>query len=82
MSDSVFECAAAGAWNVCASDGIAIVAAARSASVETIRVAVGAEPLQAVLQPADEEGDPEHEHAVREDRADERRLDDGRRARC
>ena len=33
----MFECAAAGAWNACASDGIAIVAAASSARVETIR---------------------------------------------
>ena len=32
------ECASAGAWNACASDGVAIVAAARSASVDTIRV--------------------------------------------
>ena len=38
--------------------------------------AVGAEPLHAVADAADEERDPEHEHAVGEDRADERRLHD------
>ena len=36
----------------------------------------GVELLRPVAQPADDERDPEHEHAVREDRADERRLDD------
>ena len=34
------------------------------------------EALGAVLQPADDERDTEHEHAVREDRTDQRRLDD------
>ena len=37
---------------------------------------LGVEPLRPVAKPADDERDPEHEHAVREDRADERRLDD------
>ena len=36
----------------------------------------GVEALRPVSEPADDERDAEHEHAVREDRADERRLDD------
>ena len=61
---------------MCASDGIAIVAAASSAEGRHQPSPVGVELLHPVLQPADDERDPEHEHAVREDRADERRLDD------
>ena len=42
--------------------------------------AARAEALHAVPQAACEEGDPEHEDAVGEDRADERRLHDGHEA--
>src|SRR4051812_28078448 len=37
IRESASACAAAGAWNSCASDGIAIVAAATTASIETVR---------------------------------------------
>ena len=70
------QCAAAGAWNAWASDGIAIVAAASDGQRRDQAGPARVEALRAVLEPADEEGDAEHEHAVREDRADERRLDD------
>ena len=76
ISDSACACAAAGVWNACASDGIAIVAAASTVSVETIRARSESNCCTPFFRPADDERDPEHEHAVREDRADERGLDD------
>ena len=74
--ESAWPCASAGEWNACASDGIAIVAAASRVRVDTIRACAGVEPLRPVSEPTDDERDPEHEHAVREDRADERGLHD------
>ena len=37
--------------------------------------------LGAVLEPADDEAEPEHQKEVREDRTDQRRLDDGDQSR-
>ena len=73
---SVRPCGAAGVWNVCASVGIERIAAANAARVAIMRAVRRVERLGAVAQAADEERDPEHEDAVRDDRADERGLHD------
>ena len=76
ISDSASECSAAGVWKPFASEGRAIVAAASTSSVEMMRARLESKRCMPFRSPPAEERDPEHEDAVREDRADERRLHD------